>query len=68
MYSLCLDVTTFIIHPDNKQKLKAIMKALKISFDEEPYNRKFVAAILEAEQDIKDGKGVKIATQDLWKQ
>lgn len=45
------------------------MKALKISFEEEksPYNAEFVASILQAEQDIKDGKGVKIATKDLWK-
>ena len=65
-------MTTLIVHPENKEKLdalKAVMKALKISFEEEksPYNPEFVASVLQAEQDIKDGKGVKIATEDLWK-
>ena len=32
-----------------------------------PYDPEFVAQILQAEQDIKDGKGIKIATEDLWK-
>ena len=35
--------------------------------EESHYDPDFVAEILQAEQDIKDGKGVKIATQDLWK-
>ena len=45
------------------------MKALKISFKEEesPYDAQFSASILKAEQYIKNGKGVKIATEDLWK-
>jgi hypothetical protein len=65
-------MTTLIVHPDNKEKLKAlkvVMKALKISFEEKqsPYDPEFVASVLHAEQDIKDGKGVKIATEDLWK-
>ena len=65
-------MTTLIAHPESKEKLaalKAVMKALEISFEEEksPYNPEFVASILQAEQDIKDGKGIKIATKDLWK-
>jgi hypothetical protein len=65
-------MTTLIVHPDNNEKLKAlkvVMKALKISFEEKtsPYDPEFVASILQAEQDIKNGKGVKIATEDLWK-
>lgn len=35
--------------------------------EQSPYDPDFVAEILQAEQDINDGKGVKIATQDLWK-
>ena len=34
---------------------------------EKPYNPEFVKEILEAEQSIKDGKGVKIKLEDLWK-
>jgi hypothetical protein len=65
-------MTTLIAHPESKEKLaalKAVMKALDISFQEEksPYNPEFVTSILQAEQDIKDGKGVKIDTKDLWK-
>ena len=34
---------------------------------EKPYNTEFVKEILDAEQSIKDGKGVKIKLEDLWK-
>ena len=34
---------------------------------EKPYNPEFVKQILEASQSIKDGKGVKIKLEDLWK-
>jgi hypothetical protein len=34
---------------------------------EKPYNPEFVKEILEADQSIKDGKGVRIKTEDLWK-
>lgn len=45
-------------------------KMLKVEVEAQgrsSYNPDFVAEILQAEQDIKEGKGVKIATQDLWK-
>ncbi|AXB56078.1 MULTISPECIES: DUF2683 family protein [Flavobacterium] len=35
--------------------------------NEKPYNPEFVKEILDAEQSIKDGKGVKIKLEDLWK-
>ncbi|MHC0443517.1 DUF2683 family protein [Flavobacterium sp. 3-210] len=34
---------------------------------EKPYNPEFVKEILDAEKSIKDGKGIKIKTEDLWK-
>jgi len=45
------------------------MKVLKIDFEteESPYNPKFVKNILKAKEDIKNGKGVKIAIEELWK-
>ncbi|MEN9909401.1 MAG: hypothetical protein RLZZ540_2550 [Bacteroidota bacterium] len=50
--------------------LKSLAKSLgfEITIEEEkPYNEEFVKEILEAEQSIKDGKGVKIKLEDLWK-
>jgi hypothetical protein len=50
--------------------LKSLAKSLgfEITIEEEkPYNKEFVKEILEAEQSIKDGKGVKIKLEDLWK-
>ncbi|MCC9062654.1 DUF2683 family protein [Flavobacterium piscisymbiosum] len=38
-----------------------------IEENEKPYNTEFVKEILDAEQSIKDGKGVKIKLEDLWK-
>ncbi len=34
---------------------------------QKPYNPEFVKEILDAEQSIKDGKGVRIKLEDLWK-
>lgn len=63
---------TLIAHPKNKEQataLKAFMKALKIDFETEKssYNPEFVKDILQAREDIKNGKGVKIEVEDLWK-
>lgn len=63
---------TLIAHPKTKEQLnalKAFVKALKIDFETEksPYNPEFVKQILKAREDIKNGKGVKIAVEDLWK-
>jgi hypothetical protein len=38
-----------------------------IEENEKPYNPEFVKEILDAEKSIKDGKGVKIKLEDLWK-
>ncbi|OKS87847.1 hypothetical protein RG47T_3310 [Mucilaginibacter polytrichastri] len=61
-----------IMHPKNKEQLtalKAIAKALKIDFEtkKSPYDPEFVKDILQAREDIKNGKGVKTAIEDLWK-
>jgi hypothetical protein len=50
--------------------LKELAKSLGFEIVEKiekPYNPEFVKEILEAEQSIKDGKGVKIKLEDLWK-
>lgn len=63
---------TLIVQPKNKEQLaaiKAFVKALKIDFTtkKDTYNEDFVKEILEAKEDIKKGKGVEIALEDLWK-
>ena len=50
--------------------LKSLAKSLGfeiIDKIEKPYNPEFVKEILDAEKSIKDGKGVKINLEDLWK-
>uniref|UniRef100_UPI004048F622 DUF2683 family protein n=1 Tax=Flavobacterium sp. TaxID=239 RepID=UPI004048F622 len=50
--------------------LKSLAKSLGFEIEEKiekPYNPEFVKEILEAEQSIKDGKGVNIKLEDLWK-
>lgn len=50
--------------------LKSLAKSLGFEIEEKiekPYNPEFVKEILEAEKSIKEGKGVKIKTEDLWK-
>ena len=63
---------TLIVQPKTKEQLtalKAFIKALKIDFKSEksPYDPEFVKKILQGREDIKNGKGIRIATEDLWK-
>ncbi|TZF85651.1 hypothetical protein FW774_00810 (plasmid) [Pedobacter sp. BS3] len=63
---------TLILHPKNKEQLaaiKAFVKALKIDFttEKDTYNEDFVKEILQAREDIKNGKGVKVNVDELWK-
>ena len=68
-----MNAINFKVYPDDKAQLKAIksvFKAFKIKFEveeEKPYNQEFVARVLSAKEEIKQEKGVKIATKDLWK-
>jgi ribosomal protein L4 len=68
-----MDAITIKVYPDDKEQTKAIksiLKAFKIKFkveEEKSYNPEFVERILLAKEEIKKGKGVKIATKDLWK-
>ena len=65
----------FIAHPTTPEQisaLKAFFKALKIKFEvkEKSYDPEFVNMVLEAEEEIKGGEGVKVTSQefdDLWK-
>ena len=64
---------TLIVHPKNKEQLSALktfMKAFKISFEEDgksTYDPDFVEMILQGDEDLKAGKGVKVDIDNLWK-
>ena len=63
---------TLIVQPKTKEQLtalKAFIKALKIDFKSEKssYNPDFVEKILQGREDIKNEKGIRIASKDLWK-
>jgi hypothetical protein len=63
---------TLIVQPKTKEQLtalKAFIKAMKIDFrtEKSPYDPEFVDKILQGREDIKNGKGVKVDTNDLWK-
>lgn len=61
---------TITINPKNEkesEKIKAILKAIEVDFIEETYDKDFVKKILESKQEIKEGKTVKVALEDLWK-
>jgi hypothetical protein len=47
--------------------LKSLAKSLgfEIVKEENPYNPEFVKEILEAEQSIKDGKGIKMTIEEI---
>lgn len=67
----------FIAHTSNDAQLnalKAFLKALKIKFEitkaEKPYDPEFVNMVLDAEKEIKNGKAVKVSSdnfENLWK-
>jgi hypothetical protein len=63
---------SLIVHPQNKEQLDALktfMKAFNISFEEKEanYDPEFVAMVLQGDQDIKAGKGIKVDIDNLWK-
>ncbi len=63
---------TLILRPKTKEQLvalKTIAKVLKVDFETEksPYDPAFVKDILQAREDFKNGRSVKIAIEDLWK-
>lgn len=68
-----MNAINFRIYSDDKEQIKAIksfFKAFKIKFEveeEKVYDPEFVERVLKAKEEIKQGKGVKIDTKDLWK-
>ncbi len=68
-----MNAINFKVYPEDKSQIKAIkavFKAFKIRFEveeEKTYNQEFVTRVLEAKEEIKQGKGKKIAIESLWK-
>ncbi|TFF34807.1 DUF2683 family protein [Mucilaginibacter psychrotolerans] len=64
---------TLIVYPESKEQamaVKAFLKSLKVSFEKEgngPYNQAFVEKIKRGEKAAKEGKGVKVDLDNLWK-
>ena len=65
-----MDITLKNVKKKDFPVVQSLAKSLGFEIVEEnekPYNQEFVKEILDAEQSIKDGKGVKIKLEDLWK-
>jgi hypothetical protein len=68
-----MDAINFKVYPDDKEQIEAIktiLNAFKIKFEVsegKSYSSEFVERVLLAKDEIKQGKGIKIATKDLWK-
>lgn len=68
-------MTILTVKPKNKKELlmvEKVLEALKVKFvpteeEDTPYSPEFVESILQGREDYKNGKGVKIALEDLWK-
>jgi len=67
---------TLVVHPldiNQENVLKSFFEAFKIRFEvtkEKPYNRGFVDMVLHAEDNIKQGKGKNVSSDEfdnLWK-
>jgi hypothetical protein len=64
------------VHPKNESEaiaVKTALDALGVYYEEEPesdgpYNPEFVARINESLQQAREGKGVRIDINDLWKE
>ena len=66
-----MEALNFRVYPHDREQIEAIktiVKAFKIKFEveeEKSYNPEFVKRVLLAKEEIKQGKGVKISTEDL---
>jgi len=68
-----INITAYTEDASQIEAIKAVIKAFKIKYTiskisdnpESPYNPEFVAMIKQGEQDLKNGKGVKMTLQEL---
>ncbi len=69
---LVMNLTLKNVKKKDLPVLKALAKRLNFEIEEieKPYNPEFVKEILEAQKDIKEGRGIKMTKEDLdnlWK-
>ena len=68
-----ITIKAYIQNNSQIEAIKAFMKSQKIKFEvtkDSPYDTGFVNMILDAEKDIKEGKGINLTSEefdDLWK-
>ena len=70
-------MSTLTIHPQNdaqENALKVIFEAFGIKYEKEPDETEYLMSteanrkeLTESIQQIADGKGIKVALEDLWK-
>jgi hypothetical protein len=65
-----IHITASSVDATQLEAIKTILKALKIKFSlkkekESPYDPDFVAMIRQGEEDLKNGKGIKITMEAL---
>ncbi len=66
-------MTALTIYPKNKEEEKMYLqlaKVLKSKVNRQPkdaYKPEFVKKILKGQKEIREGKGVKVNIEDLWK-
>jgi hypothetical protein len=68
---------TIIVHPKNNEEqkvIKAFLEALKIKFEnlkntsnQSDYDPEFIEMVEQNRKDYKEGKGIKINLDDIWK-
>jgi hypothetical protein len=65
-----MEITFKKVQKKHLPLLKELAKSLHLEIEEEsksPYNKEFVAKILKGDEDLKDGKGITIPLEDIWK-
>lgn len=68
---------TIIVHPKNNEEqkvIKAFLEALKIKFEnlktkpeKDSYSTEFIEMVEQNRKDYKEGKGIKVNLDDIWK-
>ena len=65
-----INIKAYTADTSQVDAIKAFMKALKIKFEvskeeQSPYNPEFVAMVKQGEEDLKNGKGIKMTLAEL---
>ena len=58
-------MTTFTIHTDDAEQLKALKIKFEVGKEEKPYDSEFVTKIQKSQKQLREGKSTKISTDQL---